>query len=78
MLFFFFVNRIIFYPFYFYCTEKKITRKVSKGTFREYILTRFRKSQKENHSDPKKYQGLVLLVFLIFVSKISQILCILY
>lgn len=50
----YFVNRIIFNLFYFIYTEKKITRKVSEGTFQEYILTRFRKSQKANHSD-KKY-----------------------
>lgn len=31
--------------FYVIYTEKKITRKVSEGTFREYILPRVRKSQ---------------------------------
>lgn len=36
----FFLN--LFYVIY---TEKKITRKVSEGTFREYILPRVRKSQ---------------------------------
>lgn len=75
---FFFCKQDYFLSFLFLLHREEDYKKSIEGYFREYILTRFRKSQKENHSDPKKYQGLILLVFLIFVSKISQILCIFY
>lgn len=42
---YFFVNSSFLNLFYVIYTEKKITRKVSEGTFREYILPRVRKSQ---------------------------------
>lgn len=42
---YFFVNSFFLNLFYVIYTEKKITRKVSEGTFREYILPRVRKSQ---------------------------------
>lgn len=42
---YFFVNSFFLNLFYVIYTEKKITRKVSEGTFREYIFPRVRKSQ---------------------------------